>query len=43
MTIKFYLSVSLGIEFWIAIASNASNALVRGLRFASALARFVLL
>ena len=40
MTIKFYLSVSLGIEFWIAIASNA---LVRGLRFASALARFVLL
>ena len=40
MTIQVRLSISLGIEFLIAIASNA---LVRGLRFAYRLARFVLL
>ena len=40
MTIQIYLSVSLGIEFLIAIAINA---LVRGLRFAYRLARFILL
>ena len=40
MEIQFRLSINLGIEFLIAIASNAFT---RALRFAYALARFVLL
>ena len=39
MRIQMYLSINLGIEFLIAIASNA---LTRTLRFAYTLARFVL-